>query len=63
MYADIEDKTEHIAIINCFWIVRVLIASKKQLTVDKVIRDSVTLLKNNHIAVVPIHIPKDKDPL
>lgn len=63
MSVDIEDKTELTAIINCFWIVRVLIASKKQLTVDKVIRDSITLLKNNHIVVVPIHRPKDKDPL
>lgn len=51
MYADIEDKTKLTAIINCFWIVNVLIASKKQLTVDKVIRDSITSLKDNHIVV------------
>lgn len=60
MYADIEDKTKLTAIINCFWIVRVLIASKKQLTVDKVIRDSLTSLKDNHIVVAQYTDPRIK---
>lgn len=52
MYADIEDKTKLIAIITPFWIVKVLIASRKRLTVDKVIKDSITLLEGIHIVVV-----------